>query len=270
MSLILYPVKSQIAFSVFNYPVRFYGIFMTVAILVGVLVANKVIVKKYSTEESEFFIDSLIYVLIASIFGARAFYVLGNLDFYLQNKSEIFMINHGGLSIFGAIFFGILSLIIYSKIRKKEVLKYLDIYALVMPLAQSIGRFGNYFNQEAFGSPIVNNFPIKLFVEENFRPLGFKNFEFFHPTFLYESALDLILFIFLISFFLKKVFKEGKTFKGEIFFLYLIFYSIIRFFIEGIRIDSVLNIFSMPVVQVICVFVFLISLILFFILKKRS
>ena len=239
---------------------------MTVAILVGVIVANKIIAKKYSNTDSEFFFDSLIYVLLASIFGARAFYVVGNLNFYLQNKSEIFMINHGGLSIFGAIFFGILALTIYSKMKKKEVLKYLDIYALVMPLAQSIGRFGNYFNQEAFGAPIINNFPVKLFVSEFFRPVQFKNFEFFHPTFLYESALDLVLFLLLITFF----FKKEKIFKGEIFLLYLIFYSIIRFFIEGIRIDSVLNVYSMPVVRIICVFVFVISLILFFILKKRS
>jgi len=230
---------------------------MAISILAGIVVAYQILIKKYSRDDAEIFIDTTLPVIIFSVIGARLFYVIGAYKFYFQNPFEIIMVNHGGLSVFGAIVFGIIAFLIYANIKKLDKLKFLDIYALVMPLSQSIGRWGNYFNQEAFGAP-YSGF-LKLYVEKMHRPEDLSGVEFFHPTFLYESILDFLLFIFLFVLF----FKKPKLKKGTIFYLYLMFYCSIRFFIENIRIDSVINIFNMPVAQILCILGFVCSLILF-------
>lgn len=257
MDFIIYPPKSPVFFHFFGFPVRFYGIILTFSIFLGMFLAYRIFLKKYSKNDAEIFLDSALPVVISSMVGARIFYIFGSLDFYLENPYEIIMINHGGLSIFGAILFGLFAFIIYAKVKKIDILKFLDVYALVMPLSQSIGRFGNYFNQEAFGAP-CDGF-LKLYVDEFKRPDKFIEFDFFHPAFLYESALNFLLFIFLTVLF----FRKANLKKGTIFYLYLIFYSIIRIFVENIRIDSVLNVFNFPVAEILSFFVLIFAIILF-------
>ena len=175
------------------------------------------------------------------------------------------MINHGGLSIFGAILAGIISIYVLSKTKKFNFTEHVDVIAVVFPLCQAIGRFGNYFNQEAYGAP-CNSF-IKLFVDKEYRYAQYSNIEYYHPTFLYESMLDII--IFLILFFSLFKFKNLKT--GTITALYLVFYSFVRYFIEGIRIDSVLNVGNYPIAQIFSILIFVIGLIsLILINKKRT
>ena len=238
---------------------------MACVFLLGVVFSYVIFIKKYSKKEAEIFFDYSPLVILFSLIGARLFYVLGGYKFYCNHPSEIFMINHGGLSIFGAIIFGILSIYLLSRIKKFNFLAHLDILAVVLPFCQSIGRWGNYFNQEAYGRP-CDGF-LKLYVDKPYRQNDLFDIEFYHPTFLYESVLDLAIFFILFS--LLFGIKTHKN--GLITLFYLIFYSIVRYFVEGFRIDSVLNICEFQIARVICLIIFIISLILLVLnIKKRA
>ena len=255
LEIIINAPTSPVAFYLFNYPVRFYGIIMASAILVGYILIYKFLDKKYSFFEAEIFSNYIIYLIFIVFLGARLFYVVGSFDYYRLNPIEIPMINHGGLSIWGGIFFGIAGLYFLSKIFKFDYLLHLSVIALFLPLSQAIGRFGNYFNQEAFGLPSFGF--MKLYVTQDFRPHEYINYNYFHPTFLYESVLDLILFF--ILFFAYKKSNPSKTI-----FLYLILYSLIRLIIEAIRIDSVLNFGSIHIASIISFIALLAGLIGYF------
>lgn len=259
MSFIITPPDSPTIFEISNFSIRYYGFIMSLVFLIGVVVSYFLFKNKLGTKDADVFIDYSPLVIIFSIIGARLFYVFASLNFYLNNPLEILMINHGGLSIFGAILFGVLSLYALSKINKFNFLAHIDIIAVVFPLCQAIGRFGNYFNQEAYGKP--TNGVIRLFVDEKFRRPEFINVEYYHPTFLYESILDLFIFIFLFILFMKN--KKD----GTIVCWYLILYSIVRFIIEGIRIDSVLNIGQIPIARVLSLIIFLVSIV--FLMKNK-
>jgi len=263
MNMILYPPDSPIAFTIFNFPVRWYGIILSLAIFTGILLSSKLVKKYVSEKDYNIFLDIMPVIVISAIFGARLFYVTGNFDYYIKNPSEILLINHGGISIYGAILFGIGALFIYHKIKNFLILKYLDILALTMPLCQSIGRWGNFFNQEAYGAP-YSGF-LKMYISENCRYSQLKDIEYYHPAFLYESILDFLLFLILLTVFLK--FKNIKT--GTITCLYLFLYALIRIFVENIRLDSVLNISNIPIATIISIILMSLALTaLFFIYKK--
>ena len=180
-------------------------------------------------------------LIIYSIIGARLYYVLLSLDYFISNPLAVFMIWQGGLSIHGAFLGGVIFGLLYMKKKKLNFFPYADIVSLVLPLGQAIGRWGNFFNQEAFGVP-VNNSHIALYVKESLRPLQFKEYEYFHPCFLYESILDFLIFI--ILFFTAK--KISKKFDGVIFFLYILLYSIVRAVIEPFRLDTIFYIKNIP------------------------
>ncbi len=261
----IYPHNTPIIANIYNYPIRYYGLIMAIVFLVGVLFSYYLFKKKYNNTTANLFFDYAPIVIISSIIGARLFYVFASWEFYFNNLIEIFMINHGGMSIFGSIIAGLATIFILSKVKKFDFKKHLDIIAVVFPLCQAIGRFGNYFNQEAYGAP-TNGF-IRLFVDEKFRYIQYKNIEFYHPAFLYESFFNFLIFIFLLFL----LFKCKNLKDGTISALYLLLYSIVRFFIEGIRIDSVCNIFNMPIAQVFSILIFIFALIyLIFLNKKRT
>ena len=253
MNIVLYPPLSQNAFHIFNLTVRWYGIILSFAIFAGIVLSALLIKKFISHKDYELYLDIMPVVVISAILGARIFYVLGNFSYYLTSPNEIFLINHGGVSIYGAIIFGLLAIYLYSKKYKFNLPKYLDIIALTMPLCQSIGRWGNFFNQEAYGAA-YNGF-LKMYISEQFRYPQYKNIEFYHPAFLYESILDLILFFILFFIFFK--FKNIKS--GSILYLYLILYASIRIIVESIRIDSTLYIANIPVATLISIIIFFIS-----------
>ena len=255
MSLIISQPINSIAFHIFNYPVKYYGLLLTLAIFVGLVVSYFLLKKRFNIILAQDFVDISPFMILISLIGARFFYVLGDWEFYSLYPREIFFINHGGLSIYGAIFSGIIFFIFYCKRRNISFFSFCDCLAVVMPICQSIGRWGNYFNQEAFGTP-TEGF-IKLYVDEIYRPLEYKNFQYFHPAFLYEGILNLLLFLFLLFLFIK--FKNIK--KGLIFSLYLIFYASIRLLIENIRLDSVMNIYSIHVASIISIVILLYGLI---------
>lgn len=235
----IYPPKEATAFHIFDFPIRFYGIIITVSIFCGIFCAYYLIKQKYNKDFADLFLDYSPMVIISAIVGARLFYIIGDFKYYFHNPSEIIMINHGGLSIWGGIALGIAALFFYSKKYNINFLKNLDIFALFMPLCQAIGRWGNYFNQEAYGKP-YNGF-LKYYIDENHRYPDYKRVEFYHPTFLYEMILDLILFVILFL-----IFKKSPK-NGSITCLYLILYGIVRIIIEQLRIDSVCYLFNIPI-----------------------
>ena len=117
MHLVFYPPNSQIAFYIFNYPIRYYGLIMAICFLIGIMLTSFLIKKRLTKTDVELFFDYSPVVIFISIIGARLFYIVGDFNYYLSNPNEIIMINHGGLSIFGAILAGFLTLIFLSKIK---------------------------------------------------------------------------------------------------------------------------------------------------------
>lgn len=229
-------------FSIYNY-----GIILAFACLVGVYTAYKIF-KYYNPEQNyEKFWDFSAYALIIGFLGARLYYCILNPIYYFQNPLEILNFREGGLSIHGGIITGIIGLILLSKKYKLPILNVLDSFVCGTAIAQSIGRWGNFFNSEAFGYP--TNLPWKLFIPASQRPPQYLNYEYFHPTFLYESILDILVFIILLQF----MNKYAKTMPGITLFAYLILYSCVRLFVETLRIDSALNISGIPIAKIISI-----------------
>jgi len=178
--------------------------------------------------------EGLFWGIIAGILGARIYYVAFNWSYYSMYPSEIWKVWHGGLAIHGAVFAVLLTLFIYAKV--KGYFKFVhatDLFTSVLPLGQAIGRWGNFFNYEAYGD--LRWSLGKCFVPPEKRMPGFDVDRYFHPTFLYESMWNLGVFIFLFFY----VEKRKKSY-GETTALYLILYSIGRFWIESLRLDSLM------------------------------
>lgn len=210
-----------VAFSIFGLEIRWYGLLIASAVLIGTVLALKEAKRKGVKEET--LIDMLLFAVPAAIIGARAYYVIFMWDYYSKNPSQILNIRGGGLAIHGVIIAGALVAIIFAKVRKESFWNLADIVAPSLILGQAIGRWGNFANQEAHGGP--TDLPWGIMVD------GVR----VHPTFLYESIWNLLVFGFLLWYRRKKA-----TVEGEIFILYLMLYSVGRFFIEGLRTDSLM------------------------------
>lgn len=250
----MFQSPGDIAFSIFGFPIYFYGITLAVAIFVGVYTAYILYKKFYEPEKADCIIDFSPYVILLGIVGARLYYCVVNFGYYVLKPIEIFNVRQGGLSIHGMIIIGVLALWGFSKFYKISFLKLFDVFMCGTALAQSIGRWGNFFNSEAFGYP--TNLPWKLFIPIAKRPLQYINYEYFHPAFLYESILDFFVFIILLILLKKFSNKPGLTAC-----IYLILYSIVRIFVEQIRIDSALNIDGIPVAQIASIVIIFIAVI---------
>jgi prolipoprotein diacylglyceryl transferase len=210
-----------VAFEIFGIKIRWYGIFIATAFFLGTLLASKEAKRRGINEEE--IIDLALFAIPAALIGARAYYVIFTWDMYKHNPIEIFNIRGGGLAIHGGVIAGVLVGLIFCKFRKHNFWTFADITAPSIILGQAIGRWGNYTNQEAFGGP--TDLPWGIMID------GVK----VHPTFLYESIWNFLSFIFLVWFSRKK-----SQVEGEVFLLYVILYSLARFFIEGLRTDSLM------------------------------
>lgn len=213
---------NPIAFSLGNYEVRWYGIIIACGLLLA-------IVYSYFTNERYHFDKSKIYDcalvgIITGILGARLYYVLFKLDYYSVHPSETLMISNGGLAIYGGIIGALLGGCITAKILKLKILPILDVTVMGFLIGQGLGRWGNFFNQEAFGTP--TKLPWGMLSENT-------NFETVHPCFLYESLWCLLGFA-LLHFFGKKY----QKYPGQIFYCYLVWYGFERMIVEGLRTDS--------------------------------
>ena len=240
----MFASHSQIICTIFGIHIYFYGVILALAISIGTILANYV-GEKFFELKKELVIDMAPYLIIFGIIGARLYYCLLNADFYLRFPTEILALRHGGISIHGAILGGFIGLIIFAIRYKQPILKLCDVSSTGLILAQTIGRWGNFFNSEAFGTP--TSLPWKLYIAPQYRPIPFTTNEYFHPTFLYESVFDFLVFVLLI-FLIKKDFHKKQ---GNIALTYLILYSFVRIFVEHFRIDSVCYIHGVPIAIIV-------------------
>ena len=211
---------------------RWYGILIASAVLIGVSLAQKVAQRKGLNPD--IVSDLAIWLVLGAIPAARLYYVLFQWDYYRNNPGEIIAIWHGGIAIHGAILGGMLATFIFCRLKKLSFWRLADTVAPSLILGQAIGRWGNFFNSEAFGAP--TDLPWKLFIPVGNRPQGLGNLEFYHPTFLYESLWNLGTFALLMWL----TFRFTKLRAGSIFLIYTIAYSLGRVWIEGLRMDSLM------------------------------
>ena len=247
-----------VAFYLGSHPVRWYGILIGVAFLLAYSLAEKLVYK--SNLDINHFSNLIFFILISSVVFARLYFVFLSWDYFKDHLDEIPKIWLGGQSIHGGMFGAILATVIYTRIKKISFYSYIDVIAVVAPLGQAIGRWGNFFNNEAFGKPVTDWF-LRLYIPKEFRPDLYVNYDYFHPTFLYESALDFFIFIFLY-----KKYSSWKDKPGRIFWTYLLSYSVIRFFLEFLRTDSLYLFGNIPGAQVVSVILIIISAVM--LLKK--
>lgn len=221
-----------------------YGFIIGLAVLAGFLITEKIVVKKDVSEKD--FLRISIIVLFGGIVGARIWHVLTDFYLYKQNLIEIFYIWQGGLSILGAIFGGLVSLFLISKKLNIDKLILFDSIVFGLPVAQFIGRWANYFNQELYGLP--TNLPWKIYIEQNNRSLGFEMFEYFHPLFAYEGLLVLLGFSLMVY---QKKKKKWKIGEGSFLKFYLVYYLFIRFLLDFLRIEKGIILFGLGANQLI-------------------
>lgn len=242
----IFPAPNDIAFKIFGLSVYWYGILMAIAIFVAIMTANKLFNRINPQAKRDIILEQSPLIIIFGIICARLYFCLLNSHYYLSNPFEILNIRQGGLSVHGAILGGILSVIYISKKCKISFLSIMDSLSCSTILGQAIGRWGNYFNSEAYGLPVASQ-KWGVFIPQSHRVSEYANYNLFHPTFLYESVLDFLAF-FVLLIILK---KTGKNLKGITFFSYLLIYAIIRFFVEKIRVDSALNIGNLPFAELV-------------------
>ena len=255
----------KIAFSFGFIKVYWYSIFIFIAILAAYFIISKEAKKKGI--DKEFITNLTFYVVVFGIIGARIYYCLFNLDYYLSNPLEILKIWNGGLAIHGGILFGGIFTILYIKKHHLELLKTLDIIVVGVILAQAIGRWGNFFNSEAYGGittlKALQNMHLPTFIINGM----YISRKYRQPTFLYESLWDLIGFIILL------IFRRREYTKvGQITGLYFMWYSVGRFIIESMRNDS-LMFGSFKIAQIVSILLFVLGILLFIyykIIKKES
>lgn len=222
------------AFTVFGLDIQWYGVIIATGILLAFLLFNYLGVKKEQFLSDTIYNATLLVVPIAVV-GARFAYVVTKWDTY-KNKSffDIINIRAGGLAIYGAIIFGLITILIYNKIKKSNALSMLDALAPAVMLGQAIGRWGNFVNAEAYGwSEGVEKLPWRMELEKVYIDGVLTDYTLVHPTFLYESLWNLLGLTIILGFLYRK-----KKFDGEIVFAYLGWYGLGRAFIESIRADS--------------------------------
>jgi phosphatidylglycerol---prolipoprotein diacylglyceryl transferase len=225
--------------------IRWYGLLIASAVLIGVSLSAYL--AKRRNVNPDLISDLALWLVIAAIPCARLYYVLFQWSEYAQNPADIVAIWKGGIAIHGAILGGLLAALIFAKIQQVSFWQLTDLVAPSLILGQAIGRWGNFFNSEAFGRP--TDLPWKLYIPpyiiENGnqiprRPPGYENFDYFHPTFLYESLWNLIVFAILLTLFFRALNSKPRLKLGTLFLVYLVGYSSGRFWIEGLRMDSLM------------------------------
>lgn len=221
-----------VAFNVFSIAVRWYGILLSIGIMAGILLAYNE--AKRLGHDPEYIIDLALWCVPAAVIGARLYYVIFEWDYYQGDIMKIINIREGGLAIHGALIAAVLTGYLFTRYRKISFWETADITAPSIIIGQAIGRWGNFVNAEAHGGP--TDLPWGIMVD------GVK----VHPTFLYESLWNIGVFIILL------LYRKKKKVEGEVFLLYGMLYSAGRFWIEGLRTDS-LMFMGMRVAQLISI-----------------
>ena len=243
------PVPNPVAFTIFGIDVMWYGILISLGMVLAVLISYKR--APIHGIQSDKVLDFVLICIPMGIIGARLYYVIFNWSYYAGDFMKIINIRSGGLAIHGGLIFGLGAAVILCLIWKIRPLNVLDLVIPTVALAQSIGRWGNYFNSEAHGGP--TDLPWAVMID------GVPC----HPTFLYESIWCFLLFIFLLWL------DNHRRFEGQIFLLYGMLYSVERFFVEALRTDS-LMIGPFKQAQVLSLTVIMICAAAYAILNKKT
>jgi phosphatidylglycerol:prolipoprotein diacylglycerol transferase len=247
--------------------IYWYGLFIVTGILAAIFVVFK-LAEKYDLKK-DIIIDSIFWLIIGGVIGARLYHIGLELPFYLQNPLSIFKVWQGGLAIHGGLIAGVAITWLFAKKNKLNFWLLAAIYAPGLALAQAIGRWGNYFNQELFGQP--TNLPWGIPIDTAHRLSEFYNAQFFHPTFLYESIGNVLIFTTLLAFhvwIIGSIKRDDTRVTGYQLLVigYLLLYSVLRFFLEFIRIDTTVEIFGLRWPQIVSLLIIGISL--FYLYKK--
>lgn len=250
---------SPIAFSIGSYHIYWYGIIIASGLLLAVGYAMKT-APRYNVNASKL-INCVLVGIITGIIGARLYFCFFQWDYYSKNPVEILHINNGGLAIYGGIIGSMIGGLIIVKIQKMKVMPVLDIAMISFLIGQGIGRWGNFMNQEAFGTP--TDLPWGMMSEET-------NMVAVHPCFLYESIWCLLGFV-LLHFYG----KYKQKYAGQIFYMYLVWYGFERMIVEGLRTDSLYLPFSpfgfdIRVSQLLSLLIFLVGIILLILNRKKE
>lgn len=235
-------LKSSI--SVFEFRIAFYGIIIGIGMLAGIWIAQSD--AKRRGQDPELYLDFALYAIICSIVGARIYYVIFEWDYYKENLLQIFNLRAGGLAIYGGVIAGAITMIVYTRVKKVSFFSMADTGVLGLVTGQIIGRWGNFFNCEAFGGYTDSLLAMRIkrsLVNDNMlnadvlsHKIVENGVEFIqvHPTFLYESCWNLCLLIFMLWF------RKYKKYDGQMFWIYLFGYGTGRFWIENLRTDQLI------------------------------
>ncbi|ELS01656.1 prolipoprotein diacylglyceryl transferase [Xenococcus sp. PCC 7305] len=255
-----------IIFEIGPFIVRWYGLLIASAILIGVTLSQYLAQRR--GVNPDLLGDLTIWLVLGAIPGARIYYVLFEWQQYAQRPEDIIAIWKGGIAIHGAIIGGTIATLIFSRLNKISLWQLLDLVAPSLILGQAIGRWGNFFNSEAFGRP--TDLPWKLYIPLSNRPSGYLNYEYFHPTFLYESIWNLGVFAVIIWLFFWGLKNQDRLKTGTLAFVYLISYSAGRFWIEGLRTDSLMLGFLRiaQVVSLTAIAIGILSLVWLYVLRR--
>ena len=231
--------------------IYWYGVFLILGILAASLVTIK-LATRYDIKK-DLIIDSIFWLVVGGIIGARIYHVMLELPYYLSNPLDIFKLWQGGLAIHGAIIAGVFMIWYIAKREKTDPWFLTALFLPGLALAQAIGRWGNFFNQELYGRP--TDLPWGIPIEPLYRTTQYYSNQYFHPTFLYESLGNLLIFFALLSFhkFLQKTADEKKKRIGWrlLTVSYLVLYSILRFTLEFVRIDATPEFFGLRLPQIV-------------------
>ena len=226
--------------------IYWYGVLIVTGAVLAAYIASRLSSK--NGHDPELAWNLLLIALLTGVIGARLYHVVSSWDYYRVNPSEIFGLQMRGFGIYGAVVGGLVGVWAFTRYHKLRFLEWIDYCSPGLLLAQAIGRWGNFFNSELFGPP--TDLPWGVYIPPANRvapnlPADYINYEYFHPTFFYESALNFIGFLILL--YLARNWKRNRLY-GDIFFLYGLIYPVIRFFIEFLRPDA-WKIAGFPVAQ---------------------
>ena len=228
----MFASPGAIALSIGPLAIRWYGLLIAAGVLLGTTLAHREAIRR--GQDPDVLLNGIVFTVLTALVGARLYYVVFNWDYYRSHLGKIVAVWEGGLAIHGGLIVGAITVAFYCRQARLSLPVTLDILAPCVAIGQAIGRWGNFFNQEAFGTP--TDLPWKLYIDPAHRPPQYAGLEYFHPTFLYESVWNFLVFL-LLWFGLRKRLESRR---GALTLCYLGLYSIGRFFVEGLRTDSLM------------------------------
>ena len=253
--------------TVFGFEIAFYGIIIGLGVMAGIAAAA--LEAKRTGQNPDTYYDLALYAVIFSVIGARVYYVIFSWNQYKNDLASIFNIRQGGLAIYGAVIGAVITVYVFARIKKISFATLTDTAVLGLVLGQIMGRWGNFFNREAFGeytnSLLAMRLPLDAVRSSDVTELMMKHVETIkgvsyiqvHPTFLYESLWNLGVLVFLL------LWRKHKKFEGEVFLMYLLGYGVGRFWIEGLRTDQLLIPgVHLPVSQVLAAVLVIVSIVI--------